>query len=343
MLLTATAQTADMFKPYKPTALRLPSVPLVLSDPYFSIWSPYDCLTEGSTRHWTGDEKPLEGLLRVDGTVYRWMGKQETYILSNPLLPMASDAAWTALTHIGAKPNGAGMKWTQTDYESSEYYNADEWSQMQGAFGCPKGKYTGGTCNEDWHTNIHTEWYQTGTSNGLYIRRHMTLTADDLKKDLYIKYSHDDYFFLYINGHRMVNTGYNWAPNIVQRISDDDKQYLHEGDHVVAVYCYNHEGGAYCDFGIYENIKTDIPDEVLAQQTNCDVLACNTFYNFTCGPVDLDVVFTAPMGINDLELISTPINYISYRVRSNDGQPHSVQFFYGFTPEMTVFDIVTTR
>ena len=56
----------DLFTPYAPTELRLPSVPIVVNDPYFSIWSPYDKLTDGPTRHWTDDEKPLLGLLRVD-------------------------------------------------------------------------------------------------------------------------------------------------------------------------------------------------------------------------------------------------------------------------------------
>ena len=36
----AFAQT-ELFKPYKQTALRLPAVPIVVNDPYFSIWSPF--------------------------------------------------------------------------------------------------------------------------------------------------------------------------------------------------------------------------------------------------------------------------------------------------------------
>ena len=64
------AQTPELFKPYKTTQLRVPSVPLIVSDPYFSIWSPYDHLTDGTTRHWTNDEKPLQGWLRVDGVTY---------------------------------------------------------------------------------------------------------------------------------------------------------------------------------------------------------------------------------------------------------------------------------
>ncbi|MDE5658772.1 MAG: DUF4964 domain-containing protein, partial [Muribaculaceae bacterium] len=77
-IMTMTAQTPAMFTPHQHTDLRLPSVPLVVSDPYFSIWSPYDTLNEGSTRHWTDAEKPLEGILRVDGKSYRFLGVKNT-------------------------------------------------------------------------------------------------------------------------------------------------------------------------------------------------------------------------------------------------------------------------
>ena len=48
------SQAADLFTPVQKTELRAPSVPLITSDPYLSIWSPYDKLNEGSTEHWTG-------------------------------------------------------------------------------------------------------------------------------------------------------------------------------------------------------------------------------------------------------------------------------------------------
>jgi len=53
---------------------RLPSIPLILQDPYISIWSPFDTLTEGDTAHWSGLALPIRGYASVEGKKYRFMG-----------------------------------------------------------------------------------------------------------------------------------------------------------------------------------------------------------------------------------------------------------------------------
>jgi hypothetical protein len=55
-------------------ALRYPATPLIAHDPYFSIWSLDNKLTDGHTRHWTGKEQHLTGMAWIDNKAYRFMG-----------------------------------------------------------------------------------------------------------------------------------------------------------------------------------------------------------------------------------------------------------------------------
>lgn len=306
------AQKAEFFTPYKTTALRMPSVPIIVNDPYFSIWSPYDKLTDGSTRHWTNAQKAIDGLLRVDGTVYRFMGVERPYILES-ILPMADEGAWTGLAYHSNPGDG----WAEPEADVSG------WKEEKGAFG-----------SADEYSNVNTSW--TATNSDLYTRRTVTLTADELAEDLYIVYSHDDVFELYINGTRVISTGETWLQGETLHLEGNTKALLKEGENVIAAHCHNTTGGALLDYGLYKNIKTSNADIKTAEQKSVSVMATSTYYTFSCGPVDLSVVFTAPMLMDNLDLLSTPINYISYQVSSTDGSEHNVQLLLSTSPELAV-------
>src|SRR5688500_19941116 len=72
LLLSCVGRASEVSLP----PLRPPAVPLVTSDPYFSVWSFNDKLNDADTRHWTGKPHTLLSLVRIDGKPYRIAGAQ---------------------------------------------------------------------------------------------------------------------------------------------------------------------------------------------------------------------------------------------------------------------------
>lgn len=73
------------------TTFRPSAVPLVTVDPYFSLWSFADRLTDDNIRHWTGRRMAMTGFVRFDGNTTLFMGKEtgsdRNYNENVPLLP----------------------------------------------------------------------------------------------------------------------------------------------------------------------------------------------------------------------------------------------------------------
>jgi hypothetical protein len=90
-----------------PVTVRTPATPLVLHDPYFSVWSFDDKLNAGPTRHWTGAVQQLNGWIRVDGQTLRFMGNGQ-----EEALPQVSRALWPTRTIYDFE--GSGIHLTAT-------------------------------------------------------------------------------------------------------------------------------------------------------------------------------------------------------------------------------------
>ena len=308
--LTANAQQPDYFTPSRRSALKMPATPIVVSDPYFSIWSPTDKLYESSTIHWSDAKKSVIGVLRVDGKNYRFLGKQPDKLI--PYAEMAKAEGWKT-KYTFKTPQG---DWTK------EKYDDGSWQEGYGAFG-------------DRNTEANkTKW--SGDDADVYIRRHFNVSKIEKDAKIRIVYSHDDVFELYLNGEKIVDTGNTWLDDQFVELTPAQAAKLHEGDNVIAAHCHNTTGGAYADFGIYYTPANVSKFDAAAEQLSCDVLATSSYYTFKCGPVKLNVVFTAPQLIDDLDLLSTPINYISYKVTGLDKKKHDVQLLITTSPELAV-------
>ncbi|MCK9316374.1 MAG: DUF4965 domain-containing protein [Verrucomicrobia bacterium] len=101
--------TAPTTRQLKGDELIPPATPLVAHDPYLSIWSQADKLTDTATTHWTGREHPMSSIIRVDGKPYRLMGATPRIV---PALEQRSLDVYPTRTVYGFE--GAGIEVTLT-------------------------------------------------------------------------------------------------------------------------------------------------------------------------------------------------------------------------------------
>ncbi|MDR2079710.1 MAG: DUF4965 domain-containing protein [Treponema sp.] len=72
---------------------RIPSVPLITCDPYFSVWSPADRLYDSETVHWTGRVQRIGGVAQIDGRSFRFMGLGAEPILTQTSLEISATSS----------------------------------------------------------------------------------------------------------------------------------------------------------------------------------------------------------------------------------------------------------
>jgi hypothetical protein len=180
---------------------------------------------------------------------------------------------------------------------------------------------------------IGTDW----ASKEIWVRREFTLPELNPEAELFLMYSHDDDFELYLNGQQIVNTGHSARHEVMLKL---DRSMLNPtGKNVIAAHCLNTGGKAYVDFGIYTEGDQKEIFTTTAIQNDVRLSATQTIYSFTCGPVGLELKFIAPLLPQNPDLLSRPINYINYKVSSNDGEKHDVEVYFEITPQWAVNEI----
>lgn len=286
---------------------KAPAYPLITHDTYFSIWTSADEINKSTTTHWSGSNISILAHAKVDGKIYRVLGKKEPRYKT--LVPAADETPYQ-VNYSENKPMSGWM---------SAKFNDASWIKGDAPLGLNAGK-------------PKTKW----ASRDLWVRRTFYFNGNSNEK-LYFKLFHDDNIEIYINGepvykHIGWTSGFEYIP-----LSAVAKSKLKKGKNIMAIHVANTAGGQYLDAGIVQEVEEKADSSIaLAKQQSVQLKATQTIYNLNCGGVDIQMTFTSPLLLNDLNLLSRPVSYISFKAKSLDGKPHDVQVSFGASTDIAV-------
>lgn len=286
---------------------KAPAYPLINHDPYFSLWSFTDTLNASPTKHWTGTDQSMIGMLKVDGKIYRFLGKEEEPLQT--VLPAADEKTYQCQYTETEPANG----WMNLNF------NDNQWKTTAAPFSNDSAR-------------AKTLW----TTKDIWVRRPFELNNTNFNQ-LFLKLHNDDNVEVYLNGEKIYSCECHNNRLESFPIEDAVKSKLKKGKNVLAIHCTNTGGGAWLDAGLAEKPAVKSAVKILpAEQKSVDVKATQTVYAFTCDNVDLAVTFTSPVIMSDLDLLSRPVSYVSFKVHSNDNKPHDAQVYFGASTDIAV-------
>ncbi|HLK98076.1 MAG TPA: DUF4965 domain-containing protein [Hymenobacter sp.] len=283
--------------------LNPPATPLLTIDPYTSVWSFGDQLNGDATRHWTGQTQQLNGLIRVDGKTFRFMGKPS--LGGDTIVPSGERQAYQA-RFITDKPQSDD--WTKPDFDDSR------WAMGEGTFG---------SRNTD-----RTPW----TTPDIYVRR--TVMLDRVPSGpVLVNAIQNDNYELFINGERVasasgVSSAYRATPTY-----RNGSDLLRKGRNVIAFHSQNVSGPGFVDLGLVEE---RVINDQTATQIGRRMTATQSSYTFAAAGVKLSVTFMAPLLMDNLTALSRPVQYVSYSVQATDGKLHEVELYTDVSAELVV-------
>jgi hypothetical protein len=286
-------------------ATKAPAYPLITHDPYFSLWSFSDTLNSSPTRHWTGQEQSLIGLLKVDGKTWSFLGKPEQGM--TPVVPTGMEGSYSC-AYTEQKP---------ADNWMIPEFGEKDWKHGKGGFGSTDEKQA-------------TVW----NSKEIWVRRSFKLDRIP-ESDLYLNVRNDDDVVVYLNGEKVYEAGCCNSSYVSTPIPASALKNLRKSGNVLAIYGKNTGGPGYVDAGLSLKLPMLQSPECAVQQ-HLEMTATKTQYTFLCGQVALEVSFISPLLPDNLTLLSRPLSYIRIEAKSLDGKPHPAEILLGASSNLAL-------
>ncbi len=282
-------------------AHKAPSYPLITHDPYFSIWSFSDKINETPTKHWTGKNQPVVGLIKVDGNTYSFLGAPE------PLYKDISSTGEASAQPAKFTTNNPGNGWMAVTF--------------------PDDSWTAGTVPLSSELN---NW----TTKEVWVRKYFEGPPSNSLNKVLLRLRHDDDVEVFLNGESIYSCGPCYKGGYDNLLMTEAiKNKFKAGKNVLAFHCTNTGGPGFIDVGLVNEIPSS--QATPATQTRIEVTATQTKYHLTCGSVNVEVTFISPLLPESLDILSRPVSYIVLKETSNDQKEHDVQLYLGVSSALS--------